>query len=109
MGYSEELARRVRLELATRTSFSERKMFGGIAFMVNGNMCCGVIREELMVRVGPAAYAEALNEPYARPMDLTGKPMKGMVYVAPAGVAHMAELGAWVERALAFVQRLPPK
>ena len=80
MAYDEGLAQRVREVLAERSDLSERKMFGGLCFLVNGNMCCGVVRDELMVRVGPDAYDESLSLPHARKMDITGRPMKGFVY-----------------------------
>ena len=109
MAYSEELAARVRSQLSNRTGFRERRMFGGIAFMVDGNMCCGVLGGELMARVGPDAYEEALAKPHAREMDLTGRALKGMVYVSPAGVEQENDLGEWVGRSLAFVLTLPAK
>jgi TfoX/Sxy family transcriptional regulator of competence genes len=84
-------------------------MFGGLAFMVRGNMCCGVVGEELMVRVGADGHADALAAPHARPMDFTGRPMKGMVYVAREGVAADADLRGWVERGAAHARSLPAK
>lgn len=84
-------------------------MFGGVAFMVCGNMCCGVVGEELMVRVGPDRYEQALQEPHAREMDFTGRPSKGMVYVAGSGLGDETSLKAWVDRAVDFVMTLPPK
>jgi hypothetical protein len=84
-------------------------MFGGIAFMVSGHMCCGVLGEELMVRVGPEAYDEALKQPQARALDFTGRPMRGMIYVSTAGVDSDQGLGEWVARGLSFVNSLPPK
>jgi len=102
MAYDEALAERIRGVLRGRDDVQERKMFGGIAFMVAGRMACGVIRDDLMVKVGPEANDEALAQPHTRPMDFTGRPMRGMVYVAPAGVATDAELERWVERAVSF-------
>jgi TfoX/Sxy family transcriptional regulator of competence genes len=84
---------------------SERKMFGGVAFMFDGNMAFGIIGSELMARLGPAAE-EALTEPHVRPMDFTGKPMKGMVYIGQEGIADDADLERWVRRALAFARSL---
>ncbi len=84
-------------------------MFGGIAFMLNGHMCCGVTRHDLMVRVGPDAYEDSLARPHARPMDFTGRPMKGMVYVGPGGCEDDDDLRAWVDRGVAFATSLPPK
>jgi TfoX/Sxy family transcriptional regulator of competence genes len=109
MAYSEELADRTRDELSRRTEFNERKMFGGLTFMVNGHMCCGIVGDELMVRVGPGAYEAALEEPHAREMDFTGRSLRGMVYVSPHGVGTNEQLALWVERGLEFVRSLPPK
>lgn len=109
MAYSEDLAYRVRAALAQQDGVTERKMFGGLAFMVGGHMCCGITGDELMVRVGPEQHAAALAQPHAREMDFTGKAMRGFVYVAEEGLAEDAEVAAWVGRGLAFVQTLPPK
>jgi TfoX/Sxy family transcriptional regulator of competence genes len=109
MAYDEGLSERVREALAEAGDVSERKMFGGLAFMVAGHMTCGVLEDRLMVRVGPDAYDEALSEPHAHPMDFTGRPMKGMVYVAPEGLTEDAALRVWVERGLRFAGSLPPK
>ena len=109
MAYSEALAARVRAALAEQGGVSERRMFGGLCIMVHGNMALGVIGEELVVRVGPDAYADALAHPDARPMDFTGKQLKGLVYVSAAGVASDDALADWIFRGLAFVTELPPK
>ena len=87
MAYDEKLAARIRKLIAGDERMTERKMFGGIAFMLNGNMFCGVIKDDLMVRVGPDAHEDALAKSYARPMDFANRPMKGMIYVSPEGVA----------------------
>jgi hypothetical protein len=84
-------------------------MFGGLCFLVSGNMCCGIVGDELMVRVGPGAYSECLARPHAREMDFTGRAMKGMVYVGTAGFESDADLDAWLERGLAFAESLPAK
>ena len=84
-------------------------MFGGIAFMLNGNMCSGVVNNELMLRVGPDGYEQALNRPHARKMDFTGKPMKGFVYVGVEGFESDADLENWIELAYQFVMSLPAK
>src|SRR6266571_2842324 len=105
MAYDEALAQRIREVLGDGPDISERKMFGGIAFMSGGNMVCGVIRADLMVRVGPDAHDHALAEPHTRPMDFAGRPMKGMVYVSPAGVKGDG-LRLWVERGLRFAESL---
>lgn len=109
MAYDEQLADRVRAALADRGGVSERKMFGGLAFMVDGHMACGIVGGELMLRLGPDGADAALAESHVRPMDFTGRPMSGMVYVAQAGLRDQAALGVWVERSLAFVATLPPK
>ena len=109
MAYDGELAERVRKALAGREGFTERKMFGGISFMLRGNMCCGVEKDQLMVRVGPERYEEALARPHARPMDFTGRPMRGMVYVGPGGCDSDEALAAWVKRGADFAASLPPK
>jgi hypothetical protein len=109
MAFDEGLAERVREELDSRSDVAERKMFGGLAFMVAGHMACGILGDRLLVRVGPDAYAAALREPHAREMDFTGRPMKGIVEVGPEGFANDPDLGAWVRRGLAFVSTLPPK
>ncbi|MCW8125674.1 TfoX/Sxy family protein [Microbulbifer halophilus] len=107
MAYNENLAEKVRELLQESDGLSEKKMFGGLAFMLNGNMACGVVGEELMVRVGPDGYQEALAERYTRPMDYTGRPLKGMVYVEEDAVA--ADLDNWVNRGAEFASTLPPK
>lgn len=106
MAYDESLAERLRSALL-RTSprdgeqIDERKMFGGIALLLDNCMACGVIGRDLVVRTGAAAAAEALRRPHARPMDFTGKPLTGFVYVDPAGLVTEAELDAWVAAGLA--------
>lgn len=110
MAYDEKLAQRVRALLdGKEDDVVEKKMFGGLCFMVRGHMCVGLVKSELMVRVGPDAYAEAVELPHARPMDFTGKPSKGMVYVDPAGLRTKRQLERWVERGARFVASLPPK
>jgi TfoX/Sxy family transcriptional regulator of competence genes len=109
MAYSEELARRIRRLLPDGDRTTERKMFGGLAFMVGGNMACGVIGDELMVRVGPEQVEAALAEPDARPMDFIGRPMKGMVYVAAKALRSDGALSTWVGRGAAYAGSLPAK
>jgi TfoX/Sxy family transcriptional regulator of competence genes len=109
MAYDEGLAERIRESLDETANVNEKKMFGGLAFMLRGNMCVGVVGEELMVRVGPDAYADALAQPHAREMDFTGKPMKGLVYVAAPGVEADEDLDAWIGRGVAFAGSLPAK
>lgn len=109
MAFDEALADRVRDVLAPRAELSERKMFGGIAFMIGGNMAVGVIGDDLMVRFDPADAERALTEPHARPMDFTGKPMKGMVFVESTGTVSDEDLASWVDAGADFATSLPPK
>ena len=108
MAYDETLATRIRHILAEEP-VTERKMFGGLCLLHNGNMVAGVVRDELMARVGAPNYERALSRPHARPMEFTGRPMKGMVFVEREGIATDAQLEKWVRDALAYVQALPPK
>ena len=109
MAYDEAVAERLREQYATVSHVTEKKMFGGIAFMHHGNMCCGVVGEELMVSVGAEAYEEALGQPHARAMDFTGRPLRGMVYVGTPGFESDEDLDAWVARGTAFTRSLPRK
>jgi TfoX/Sxy family transcriptional regulator of competence genes len=109
MAFDEALADRVRDALAPRADVSERRMFGGIAFMIAGNMAVGVIGEDLMVRLDPGDAKKALAEPHVRPMDFTGRPMKGMIYVDSAGTEADEDLADWVEAGADFAASLPPK
>jgi len=109
MAFDEGLATRLGEILAAHGDVTEKKMFGGLAFMYRDYMAVGVIGETLMARVGPERYAEALARPHAREMDFTGKPMKGYVYVDPEGFAEDDDLARWVDDCVAFVDTLPPK
>jgi TfoX/Sxy family transcriptional regulator of competence genes len=110
MAYDPGLAERLRdLLSATHSTFTEKKMFGGLSFLLRGNMCCGVIGDELIVRVGKDGTDPALAEPGARVFDFSGRPMAGWVTVAPEGTASDEVLAGWVRRALDFVEHLPPK
>ncbi len=108
MAYNQELAERVRRLLAGQPGVAERSMFGGLTFMVMENMCCGVLNNDLVIRVGPERYHEALADSSARPMNFTGRPLKGMLYISPEGCKTEKELKAWVDQALSFVVALPP-
>jgi TfoX/Sxy family transcriptional regulator of competence genes len=108
MVYDIDLAARVRAVLPTGEPVTEQKMFGGLAFMLGGHMFCGVVKDSLMVRLGPEAADRALAEPHVRPMDFTGRPMSGMVFVEPAGLAGLA-LQSWVRDAADYARGLPPK
>jgi TfoX/Sxy family transcriptional regulator of competence genes len=108
MAFDEALAQRIRQALAARDDVLEKKMFGGIAFMVGDRMAVGVVKDDLMVRVGPDAHDEALAQPHARPMDMGGRVSRGFVYVAPEGVASDADLVAWIDRGLRFAATVEP-
>ena len=109
MAYDEQLVERIRGVLGDDIGYGEKKMFGGVCFLLHGNMVAGVATDDLMLRVGPDAWADALAQPHAREMDFTGRSMNGYVFVSPDGVAEDADLQAWLDRALAFVGSLPPK
>lgn len=112
MAFDETLGQRLRVAMdaeCTRETLTEKRMFGGLAMMVNGNMACGIIGYNLMVRVGPAANDECAALPHAAPMDFTGRPMKGYVYVYPEGIATTQELRSWIKRGVAFARTLPKK
>ena len=109
MAFDEAVAGRVRAALAGAPNVVEKRMFGGIAFMVRGNMCCGVIGDRLMLRVGPDGYEAALSRPHAKAMDFSGKPMKGLVYIEPGGFASPRDLATWIEKAMEFALSLPAK
>ncbi len=108
MTYDEDLAHRLRAALPTEGVVTERKMFGGLAFMLDGHMLCGVMKESVMLRLGPDAAERALNHPRVRPMDFTGRPMTGMVYVDPDGLDD-GDLRRWIAQAADFTRSLPPK
>ena len=109
MAFDEGLAERLREILKTRDGITERKMFGGLAFMSNGHMFVGVTDNALMARVGPIEYASALGKRDVREMDFTGKPMQGYVFVDSAGLESESDLAHWVGTCLRFVETLPPK
>lgn len=109
MAYDEGLAHRVRRIMNDEPGMVEKKMFGGVGFMLNGNMACGVNKDDLIVRVGPDNYAHAVTQAYARPFDFTGRPMKGWVMVGPDGVSDDDDLQNWVAQGVRFAQSLPPK
>ena len=109
MAYDEGLSQRIRELLADQPGVNEKRMFGGLAFLLNGNMSVGVINSDLMVRVGPDDYETVLAEPHARPMDFTGKPLRGFVYVDTKGYETDAGLEKWVRQGVDFALSLPPK
>ena len=109
MAYDEALAERIRQALEGQDGIIEKKMFGGLAFMLGGNMVCGVVGNDLMARVGPDGHDSALSQPGARPMDFSGRPMRGMVYVGPEAHTRDETLREWIDRVLAFGISLPAK
>lgn len=108
MAYDEDLADRVREALPGDGLLDERKMFGGLAFLLNGHMVCGVVKDTLMLRLGPDGAERALTQPHVREMDFTGRPMKAMVFVDLPGLQGRG-LQHWVDEATSFVRELPPK
>ncbi|MHC4840725.1 MAG: TfoX/Sxy family protein [Planctomycetota bacterium] len=109
MAYDEKLAARVRKALDDHGPVVEKKMFGGLCFMLNGHMVAGVVRETLMMRVGPDNYEKVLKLNHAAEMDFTGRPMKGMVYVETEGVKTLTQVRKWLKHATGFVLTLKPK
>ena len=109
MPYDDFLASRVREFFGNRAGLVEKKMFGGVGFLLNGNMCVGVWKEQLIVRVGVDEYEEVLAEPHTREFDITGRPMRGWAMIEPEGTARDEDLGNWINRALEFAETLPPK
>lgn len=109
MAYDETVAERIRKKLSRKKNITERKMFGGIAFMLNGNMCCGVLQSNLVLRLGIEGAEEALKEPCTRLMDFTGKPMRTMIYVSPKGYKTEEALDQWLKKAIDHVRTLPKK
>ena len=111
MAYDQGMVEKVNeiLTALGHEQFENKKMFGGVGVMMRGNMVCGVHKESFIARVGPDAYEGALNKPHARPFDITGRPMKGWVMVAPEGVEEDAVLKAWIEDCLKFSLTLPEK
>jgi TfoX/Sxy family transcriptional regulator of competence genes len=109
MAYDDVLAERIRDRLRGVDGVTQKRMFGGLAFLTHGNMTVGVIGDDLIVRVGPEATAAALTRPGAREFDMTGRPMKGWILVEPAGTKTTRQLTPWVGRGVRFALTLPPK
>jgi TfoX/Sxy family transcriptional regulator of competence genes len=107
MAFSEPLAERIRQRLDRRKNVEEKKMFGGVGFLLNGNLLVGVWTDSFVVRLGPDGGEEALKEPHVKEFDITGRPMKGWVLVAPEGAEGEEQLTAWIRRAMKFVGKLP--
>jgi len=109
MAYDENLARRMRAEIGSLPGLVEKRMFGGVGFMVQGNMACGVHGNDLIARVGSDRYEQALARPHTKPFDMTGRPMTGWVMVAPSGVAGDEDLASWVRMGVEYALSLPAK
>jgi len=109
VAYNEQLADRVRELMSAHADVSERKMFGGIAFMVAGNMACGILGDELIVRLGDEDGEKALAEDGVRPFDFTRRPMKSIVYVSSERTSEDKDLAGWVEAGANHAESLPPK
>ena len=109
MAYDENTAARLRGELGTLPGLTEKKMFGGICFLLGGNMVCGVLGDDLIMRIGVAQHVASLTRPGVRAFDFSGKPMAGWVMVAPVGYASEVDLARWVKLAVAFTGSLPAK
>ena len=109
MAYDEKLASRIRSILKGTRGLEEKKLFGGVGFLVKGNMACGVHEDSLMARIKPETTAAALKRPSVRPFDITGKPMQGWILVSAAGCKTESALAKWVKESLAFAKSLPAK
>jgi len=109
MSYDEGLAERIREQFSEYDDVHEKKMFGGLCFMISGHMCCGIVNDKLMARVGPDKYEACLKEKYVTKMDFTGKPMKGLVYVSSDGYESEEELAIWLARCHDFIGTLPSR
>jgi hypothetical protein len=109
MPFDAQLADRIRSLVSRRKRFSEKKMFGGVGFLLNGNMCIGVWKEFLILRIGPEKYEATLKEPFVKEFDITGKAMSGWVMIQPGGIDTDGSLSSWIELAICFVRVLPAR
>ena len=109
MAYNEKLADRIRAKLKGTRGLTEKKMFGGVGFMVNGNLACGVNQQDMIARLSDTDSEAALKRPHVRVFDMTGRPMKGWIVVEAPGVATDKTLQGWIDKSLAFAKTLPPK
>ena len=109
MAYNEILAGQVRMEIGAQPGIREKVMFGGISFLLNGNLACGVIGDELILRVKPEDTQQVLSQPHTRVFDMSGKPMRGWVVVMPEGLQTAAELKRWVKQGIEYAATLPGK
>ena len=108
MAYNLKLAERIRYQL-DGMPYVEKKMFGGVGYLLHGNMACGVVKDDLIVRVDPEKHTTLLKKPHARPFDMTGKPMKGWLVVEADGLKASRQLSAWIKEGVEFALTLPPK
>jgi TfoX/Sxy family transcriptional regulator of competence genes len=109
MAYNEELAKRIRVMLKTESDVMEKKLFGGIGFLVNGNMACGVNKQDLILRLSESDFESAMRQPHIRIFDMTGRPMKGWVMISAEGCKSDKALRSWIEKGIEFAKSLPPK
>ena len=109
MPYDETLAAKIRQLLGRHKNLTEKKMFGGVGFLLNGNICCGAWKESLILRLGDDAARQVLSEEHTRPFDITGRPMRGWAMVEPAGWQDDARLRRWIDWAVEFTAELPKK
>jgi TfoX/Sxy family transcriptional regulator of competence genes len=109
MAFDQELAGRIREHISSRSGLTEKQMFGGIGFLLNGNMCCGVHGQDLIVRLTPEQGEQALKEAHVRPFDLSGRPMAGWVFVSPEVLNVEESLKRWLDLAVQFAESLPAK
>ena len=109
MAFDEALAERIRQALARKRGIEEKKMFGGVGYLLNGNLLVGVWKDSLIVRLGPEKGDDALKQPHVSEFNITGRSMKGWVLVAPEGVEDAGQVKAWIQRAVKFVGKLPKK
>ncbi|MGH9718915.1 MAG: TfoX/Sxy family protein [Bryobacteraceae bacterium] len=109
MPYDEQLAERVRKALVGTRGLAERKMFGGLCFLLGGHMCCGIVGRRLVARVGPEVYDQVLRRAHVRPMDFTGKPLRGFVFVMPSGLEDHRSLESWVGEGVRYACSSPKK
>lgn len=109
MAYDEKLAERIRKALKGKGEISEKKMFGGLCFLLSGKMCCGILKDDLVARVDPKESPILLQKDLVRPMDFTGRPMKGFLYISQKVLQTPAQLNEWLKRCLTFADSLPAK
>lgn len=109
MAYDEKLAERLRKLLSRKRQLTEKKMFGGMAFFLKGNLLCGIYKNDLILRLDPKNFWGALEKPHTKPFDITGRPMRGWIMVEPTGIRTATSLQKWLQPALRYVSKLPKK